>query len=78
MKNACGWDKWKSEGIPEGTPSKCAACGLHRTYGDVRRCFIRGEHVVATAATDALTEAEIQFVFNQVAATPLGWSTEQS
>ncbi len=40
--NNCGWSKWSSPGQPDGTPGQCALCGLHRTYGDVKRCMRGG------------------------------------
>lgn len=40
-KKGCGWDKWLAPGQPDGTPGFCSACGLNRTYGDVKRCMLK-------------------------------------
>jgi hypothetical protein len=38
----CGWSNWLSPGQPAATPGVCAACGLRRSYGDVKRCMNGG------------------------------------
>lgn len=42
MIDACGWAEWLSPGQPAGTPGVCAACGLKKDYGGVKRCMARG------------------------------------
>lgn len=38
----CGWSDWLTPGQPTGTPGVCAACGLRKDYGGVKRCMKHG------------------------------------
>ncbi len=56
MRNkGCGWDKWLAPEQPDGTPGLCKACGLNRTYGDVKRCIAK-RGVAGLAETKATAQ----------------------